>query len=303
MLTEWGHGQRGEYAAFIWRAVTDPAVFAEFRRDPRYRAVVETLWQETGQAYLDRIEDDGVRRLCLDSAPADTVGGPLTYDYGGARLAPTTLRYGKVLDDLIRFFPQFATVEDLVEIGIGHGGQARLVAAHAATAGTRLRRYTCLDLAPVLLLARQYLEHFRLAPQFRFLSKLELDADARWDLATSNYAFSELGLALQEEYLDRVLTRAGSGYLTMNSGLTEGAWRGQKCLTVEALLRRLENAVLCLEEPATSPDNYVVVYGRHAAPGLPLATVREAARARAAAIPVKPARRRLLSRIGPAERG
>jgi hypothetical protein len=298
MLKEWGHGGRGEYAAFIWRAATDPALFAQFRRDPQYRDVVENLWPETGQAYLDRIADERVRRLCLESSEADRVGGPITADYGGAQLAPTTLRYGKVLDDLVRYFPHFAAVEDVVEIGIGHGGQARLVAAFAAAAETGLRRYTCLDLAPVLLLARQYLEHFRLRAQFRFLSKLELEAEARWDLAISNYAFSELGLALQQEYLDRVLARAGSGYLTMNSGLIEGAWRGQECFTAEAMIARLENAVLVPEEPATYPGNYIIVYGRHRAAGVPIETLRAEARARAAAMPVKKARRRLLSRAG-----
>ncbi|HUB94611.1 MAG TPA: hypothetical protein VL993_01750 [Stellaceae bacterium] len=303
MLKEWGHERRGDYAGFLWRAATDPAIFASFRRDPQYRAVVETVWQETGQACLDRIADARVRGLCLGSAEADAVGDPVTFTYGGARLAPTTLRYGKILDDLIRYFPDFSNIEDVVEIGIGHGGQARLIAGFAAAAGTRLKTYSCLDLAPALLLARQYLEHFRLAPRFRFLSKLELDPEQCWGLAISNYAFSELGIALQEEYLERVLSRAEAGYLTMNSGLAEGQWRGQTCLTAEALLGRLPNAVLCREDPATAPDNYVLLYGRHAVAGVPIDLLRSEARARAAATPVSRARRRFLSRIGAPARG
>jgi hypothetical protein len=294
MLRQWGHDKSGDYAAFAWEAVTNPRVFQSFRRDPRYTAVVETLWLETGQAYLDRIDDADVRALCLQSAAADAIGGPVTHLYEGVALAPTTLRYGKVLADLIALVPHFPVLEDIVEIGVGHGGQARLVAEYAAGGGLRLKTYTCLDLAPVLLLARQYLEHFRLDLRFRFASKLELGRDERWQLAISNYAFSEFDRALQEEYLERVLLRAEAGYLTMNSGLTEAAWKNHACFTAEELCRLLPNAALIDEDPPSAPGNYRLVFGRHAAKGVPLADLR----ARAAAHPVqKKERRGILARL------
>lgn len=292
MLKEWGHDKAGDYVAFIWRAVMQPELFATFRADPRYRAVVETLWPETGAQYLELIADAAVRRLCLESEAADAVGGPVRHAYEGAMLAPTTLRYGKVLADLVRLFPHFAAIEAMVEIGIGHGGQARIIAEYAARTPTALKDYTLLDLLPVLHLARGYLEHFALRPRFRYRSKSELAADARWGLAVSNYAFSELARPLQEEYLTRVLLRAEAGYLTMNSGLWRGEWRGQPCLEAETLLARLPNAALLFEEPLTAPDNYLLVFGRHGAgPGLGLAELRSRARERAAA-PARPDKRR-----------
>jgi hypothetical protein len=298
MLKDWGHDKAGDFAALIWRAVTDPRVFAVFRRDPHYISVVETVWETTGRAYLDRIGDDTVRGICLRSAAADTVGGPLTYAYEDVQVAPTTLRYGKVLCDLIDLFPHFPVLEEIAEIGIGHGGQARIIAEYAHSARLRLRAYTCLDMLPVLLLGREYLEHFRLDIQFRFLSKVELPRDARWDLAISNYAFSEFDRTLQEEYLDRVLRRAEAGYLTMNSGLWRGEWNGHACFTAEELCGSLANAALLDEDPLTAPDNYILVFGRHKAKGVGVNEIRERARARAAEAPVAKTRQGVLARIG-----
>ncbi len=221
----------------------------------------------------------------------------MTHPYGEVRLAPTTLRYCKVLCDLVALFPQFATIDEIAEIGVGHGGQARIVADYAARAGTGLKTYTCIDLMPVLFLARQYLEHFVLKPQFRFLSKVEIGPDWRCGLVLSNYAFSELGRALQEDYLERVLLRAGAGYLTMNSGLFADEWQGRPCLTAEALLTLLPNAVLLYEEPLSAPYNYIVVFGRHAAgTGTALVDVRHRATARAAEAPPRKERRGLFAK-------
>ena len=298
MLKDWGHTKGGDYVAFLWRAVTEPEAFATFRRNPRYAAVVETVQPETGQAYLDLIRDETMRRVCFDSEAADRIGGAITHRYGSAQLAPTTLRYGKVLRDLVALFPHFASIDAMVEVGIGHGGQARIIAEYTARIGTALDSYTALDLLPALYLARLYLENFALRPRFRFVSKLELDRDPHWGLVISNYAFSELGKTLQDDYLVRVLDHCDAGYLTMNSGLWRGEWQGHECLTVEQLLARLPHAALILEDPLTAPDNYVVVFGRHSAgAGVPLDQVRTRARAWAAQEPIRKKRGRLLSRI------
>jgi hypothetical protein len=300
MQRNWTYDDGGDYVHFIWRAAMDAKVFATFRRDPRYVAVVETLQPEIGRICLDLIVDPIVRQVCLEAGTADTIGGAITHPYDGVRLAPTTLRYGKILCDLIRLFPQFGLIEHIVEIGIGHGGQARMIAEYAARAAKSLKCYTCLDLLPVLHLTRQYLEHFALRPQFRFLSKLELPVDGHCDLAISNYAFSELSRSLQENYLDRVLLHAEAGYLTMNSGLWRGELQGCECLPVEMLLAKLPNAALLFEEPLTAPDNYVIVFGQHGAGGgASLDDVRSRARMRATQVTPKKERRNLFERLLP----
>lgn len=291
-------GRQGEtYSDFVRRAAAHETIFATFRRRPVYRSIVETLTAEEGAAYLSAIDDAGVRALCLASARADRVGAPRTHLYDGVPLSPTTLRYGKVLCDLRNFFPQFHRMTDIVEIGIGYGGLARLVCEYRAQASTALERYVGIDLAPVVALARRYLDACASAPQATLVDSDRIPA-VGWDLAISNYAFSELGKAVQEDYLARVLDRASAGYLTMNTGLWGGEAFGHDCFTAEDLLRRLPNAALVADRPEVATENYIVVFGAHGlGAGVPLADLRERSRALIAARAARRARRRSLQGI------
>ncbi len=291
-------GRQGEtYADFVQSAAADEKIFATFRRQPVYRSIVETLTEDEGATYLRAIDDAGVKALCLASARADRVGSPRTHLYEGVPLSPTTLRYGKVLCDLRNFFPHFHRMTDIVEIGIGYGGLARLVCEYRAQAPTALERYLGIDLAPVVLLARRYLDACASAPQATLVDSDRIPA-ARWDLAISNYAFSELGKAAQEDYLARVLDRASAGYLTMNTGLWGGEAFGHDCLTAEDLLRRLPNAALVADRPEVATENYIVVFGAHGlGAGVPLVNLRKRSRELGAEREARRARRRSLRGI------
>lgn len=294
MLNHWV-GRKGEsYTDFVQDAAVNDTAFATFRRQPVYRSIVETLTAEQGAAYLDRIDDALVRRLCLSSADADRVGGAQTFLYDGVPLAPTTLRYGKVLCDLSRCFPRFGSFRRIAEIGIGYGGLARLVWEHHRAAGTALETYVGIDLAPVARLAQRYLDASARGTRVTFVGSDEAPR-ADWDLVVSNYAFSEFSNELQEDYLSRVVERATSGYLTMNSGLWSDEAFGHECLTVEALLHRLPNAVLMPDAPETATENYIVVFGEHGlGAGTPLVDIRQRSRALIAARAARRAERKSL---------
>lgn len=268
-------GKQGEsYSDFVLNAATNEKTFAAFRRQPIYRSIVETLSAEEGAAYLSMIDDPSVRALCLASAPADRVGDPQTHPYDGVLLSPTTLRYGKVLCDLRNFFPQFHRMTDIVEIGVGYGGLARLVSEYRNQSRAALNRYIGVDLRPVALLARRYLETCGSGANVTFVASEDLPA-TKCDLVISNYAFSELGKAVQEDYLARVVGLASSGYLTMNSGLWGAEAFGHDCFTVEELLQRLPNAVLAYDRPDIATANYIIVFGEHElGEGVPLADIR-----------------------------
>ena len=90
--------------------------------------------------------------------------------------------------------------------------------------------------------------------------------DGHWDFVISNYAFSEFDADLEQEYLSNVLKKARSGYLTMNSGLSDaGQWGKQSYLPVEHLLAELPNAILISERPVIYPTNYIILFGDHCA--------------------------------------
>ena len=82
-----------------------------------------------------------------------------------------------------------------------------------------------------------------------------------YDLVISNYAFSELPLAIQTKYVERVVSHSHAGYITVNSG-RGGQFedRGVK-LSADVLKEKIPGAFLVAEEPSTSPFNAVLVWG------------------------------------------
>ena len=233
------------------RAPIDAAVFSSFRRHPGYTRVLEHVTAGQGLQYLQALSPAG--RACrhvVEAARNDTVGGPRTQRIlDGLEISPTTLRYLKVADDLEQ---RFGTLDDarLVEIGVGYGGQCRILDSLFA-----LKSYTLIDLRPVLGLAEEYLSHFPLRTAVRLITLNELAPEAH-DLALSNYAFTELALDLQEAYFEKVLRRAPRGYMTYNDiGPAE-----YRSMAVHELAVRLGGASYP-EVPLTHPRNRILIWG------------------------------------------
>jgi len=264
MLDKWVGGKGARYSDFVWQSVIRNAVFANFRRHRDYTRILEHLTAEEGQLHLSRIADARVRNICFASEFADTIGNPRTALFEGRQLSPTTLRYGKVADDILRMFPNFAAVRSICEIGVGYGGQARVLSELGAEIGGALTRFTLMDLPEVLMLAKKYLQHFHCRNEFVFQSITEVDPTAPGpDFVISNYAFSEFDRTLQQHYLDKVVLKCRSGYLTMNSG-APGADASNVYSQAE-LMKLLPNAKVVEEYPLTSANNYIILFGDHAA--------------------------------------
>ena len=274
MLDKWVDGLGADYHNTVWRAVIDTEARAVFRRDQNYTNILGVA-DFFGRRYLELIDNHSILGLLTESEAADRVGGAITYDFRGRQLSPNTVRYAKVLQDFTRIFPNFGSFESIAEIGVGYGGQARLVSEHARMHATKLRTYELIDLLPVCLLAQSYLDNFRMHPCCHYRTKSQIPRDGHWDFVTSNYAFSEFDADLEREYLDLVILRSKSGYLTMNSGLSNSGQWTQPVLPVETLLAELPNAVLLSEDPVVYPSNYILVFGDHSAGhGVPLAEMR-----------------------------
>jgi hypothetical protein len=185
----------------------------------------------------------------------DDHGGPRTFEYPPVgRFSPSTLRYVKVLADLKA---RFASLDgfDICEIGVGYGGQCRVIGAWFEPAS-----YCLVDLAPALALARRYLGRYALRTALSFPTMDEL-APRDWDLVISNYAFTELPRAIQDAYLDKVILRSKRGYITYNE-INPPEFNSYKA---QELLRRIPGAQAVAEEPLTHPKNCILVWGEAAA--------------------------------------
>lgn len=267
MLSNWIAGDGRRYFDAVWEAVTKAQAQAGFRTNADYRTILEHMPEWEGRACLDLLEDGDIKALLGASERADQIGGAQLFDFAGRMLSPTTLRYAKVLQDLTRFFPAFRQFGSIVEVGIGYGGQARILSDYITAAGGAVATYDLVDMLPVTLLAQNYLDNFRLRFACRYMTKSQIPRDGAWDLVISNYAFSEFDRDLQIEYLENVLLRSKSGYLTMNTGLGGfNPWNAGS-FVVDELLALLPNAALLAEQPKTGPSNYILVFGEHACVG------------------------------------
>jgi putative sugar O-methyltransferase len=164
-------------------------------------------------------------------------------------ISPTTLRYLKVADDLEKLFGSLEQV-DVIEIGVGYGGQCRILDALFA-----IKSYTLVDLKPALDLAAEFLSHFPLRTSVRFLTMNELGPRS-YDLAISNYAFTELAGEVQEIYFAKVLEGTSRGYVTFNAIVPDE----YRSLDRNELCQRLGATVLP-EYPLTHPNNCIIVWG------------------------------------------
>lgn len=256
------HGLRsasdsGFYPEAARRAAQDARAFATFKRNPFYRQVLEHVSGEQGTQYLEQIQMkwphliEDIDKFKIN----DEIGDPFRTTYSPiGEISPTTLRYLKVACDLRELFGDL-TEFDVVEIGGGYGGQFLLVDQL-----WQLASWTVFDLDPVLQLITRYLECHLVNSVYKPTTLNRFDSQtARFDLAISNYAFSELPKALQLRYISKVLSRAKRGYMTMNSGKTAGHGQGMTIPELRAYFPALQ---VLDEVPLTFADNYILVWGQ-----------------------------------------
>jgi hypothetical protein len=240
------------YPSLCLRAALDHEVFDRFRRDPVYNHILEHVPFGLGQEYLNEVvKDEDVARALGEFRQNDIWGGPVTFDYPGVgQISPTTLRYTKVLADLKRHFGSLSGMR-IVEIGIGYGGQCRIIDSFY-----RPSEYVLVDLKPVLMLAQRFLDKYNLVAQIQYRTMNELGCESA-DLLLSNYAFSELPRTIQDTYLRKVILRAKRGYVTYND-INPVAFNSYK---KEELLAMLPGARFVDEFPLSHERNCILVWG------------------------------------------
>jgi hypothetical protein len=241
------------YAQVCIDAANNHRAFYSFRRHPSYNRVLEHVSRETGQDYLDTIcSDPELYGAMAQFKLNDAYGAPRMYNYPGiGMMSPTTLRYVKVLLDLKH---HFCTLNDLsiCEIGVGYGGQCRIINALYRPSG-----YCLVDIRPALALAERFLDNYSIDSTLRYRTMNELGIENA-DLVISNYAFTELPQTIQDIYFKKVLAGSRSGYITYNEPMT-----GQRLsYDLGHILKMIPGARVVEERPLTHPNNCIIVWGQ-----------------------------------------
>lgn len=226
--------------------------FNKFRRNFIYRSIVETVTHDLGKKYIEVIgEDNDIIGQLNNFKKNDEWGGPFLSDYEKwGKISPTTIRYIKVGQDLKSNLKNL-TDFDVCEIGVGYGGQCRILDAIF-----NFKTYTLVDIQPALQLSKQYLGNFILKTEIIFKTMNELSSTREYDLCISNYAFSELPREIQDVYLKKVILKSKNGYITYSDNFTPDHFNSYK---INELLKTIPGSRLIEEKPKTGP-NYIIVW-------------------------------------------
>lgn len=232
------------------KAVSDDKVYANFKCEDAYRKVLEHLSYEEGLEYLKVIVEHPLLDCIGIFSSNDDIGNPYKFFYPtlGLKVSPTTIRYIKVLIDLVEIFNTLDDL-DIVEIGGGYGGQCKVI--HDVFTP---RSYTIIDLPDALALSEKYLTGFRINARYRQPDSL---TKTHYDLCISNYAFTEFNKEHQLRYSEQIIKNSDKGYITCNfvdSAIKDNRYSKADILALKKIYTLVE------EKPLTAADNFIYTW-------------------------------------------
>lgn len=240
------------YPQVCIQASNDYRFFNNFRRNSIYNQILEHVSEKQGSEYFQIISNDSEILAAINNfKPNDNYGNPRMYEYPNiGMISPSTLRYIKVLTDIKKHFQTLDTL-NICEIGIGYGGQCRVINAYYKPAS-----YCLVDIQPALALAQRFLDNYILHSVLTYKTMNELH-QKEYDFVLSNYAFTELPRAIQDIYLSKVILNSKKGYITYNE-ITPREFNSYKS---HELVAMIPGSKILKEEPLTHPKNCIIIWG------------------------------------------
>ncbi len=244
---------RASYPSLCGSAAYNLEIFKKFRSARVMVEALDHVTVEQGNGYISEILkytswSDKFTKVLVQ---IDKVGRPRKFKFRPyGTFSPTLLRYLKVYIDLEKNFGQLKNL-NIVEIGIGFGGQASLICLL-----DKPLSYIYYDIPPVLELVQKFTKELNVPGNFTFIDGRN-PKPSNPDLVISNYAFSELNRDVQDQYLKNVILPSPRGYITWNNLSAEilGGY------TLAELIRLIPNSQIHPEKPNTSDSNAIIVWG------------------------------------------
>jgi putative sugar O-methyltransferase len=246
------------YPDVCLKASQDEEVFKVFKTIPEYTQILEHTSIEYGHKYIELIKRDNPQLLNPENIAKfktnDLYGGSSPHDFGEFTISPSTLRYIKVLSDLIKVFGSLDGFK-IAEIGGGYGGQCKVISDYFDIKG-----YHIADIDEANKLTAKYLDKLNVENvRNSTFDKLEVE---EYDLVISNYAYTELDRGLQDSYKKTIIDGAANGYITNNFIIHLAVGGNFATYSKDELLNLKTNMEVVTEEPLTSPDNFITVWKR-----------------------------------------
>lgn len=237
-------------------AVKSEKIFNNFRRDNAYHTVVEGVPIELGAEYAFYIEAyyPYLLKYMNKFITNDNVGHPIKYNYSvfEKTISPVTVRYIKILGDLLELFGDLKEM-DIVEIGVGYGGQCKIIHDYC-----KPKSYTIIDLPEVNKLSEKYLKHFGIT-NIKFKTPDDV-LNESYSLCISNYAFAEFDRKYQDLYVDKVINKSDRGYMICNFFDKYIIKEHPDRLTKEEISKLKITGKVLPEEPQSIESNFLYVW-------------------------------------------
>ena len=218
----------GYYPLVCYLASKHESIFRDFRRNRIYNQIVGEP-EDFGYRLVHMIEQNSYFSPTAEDwkifQKSDLYGNPQLYtfniNHNEIKISVPTLHYVKVLGDIISMF-DYGNIRSIAEIGVGYGGQCRIIMSHLP-----VMHYSLFDLPEVLGLDERYLAHYdECIGKVRYIDGGHIYVQDEYDLVISNYAFCELRREVQDIYIEKVISKSKRGYMTWNIG-AEQTFNGQ----------------------------------------------------------------------------
>jgi hypothetical protein len=207
-----------------YNIVNNPDEFKVFKRNAAFCSIIgnDVLEKNISDSIYDIIINDIDIMNKIDRFKTnDLYGSPKLYEYPILKtISPGTLYFIYILKDIRDKFGDLSNF-NIVEIGSGYGGQAKIIL------DSDIKSYSMIDLEPTLNLCKYYLSLFNYK-NVKFQTSDNIK-QASYDLVISNWCLSEFDETGMEFYIENVIKYCNNGYFLMNS------WDHRKQFFIDAL--------------------------------------------------------------------
>lgn len=200
---------------------------SSFKKDNSYRCILEHVNHNEGIQYLNNsnIEyseifnnnKDYLYNLCIKN---DSIGNPEKQFFENFGFcSPTNLRYiYHSLLILSHMSKNNINNVDIVEIGGGYGGLCFFIYNNSKFFNISINSYKIFDLYDISILQKNYLKFLNINIDTYQLDTFDGNNIFNNSFLISNYAFSEITMDLQKEYINKVINPYISyGFLCWNA--------------------------------------------------------------------------------------
>jgi putative sugar O-methyltransferase len=235
--------------------VEDNKEFQSFKKHPHFVTVIgnDVLPKDMSDIYESSLLTEDLVSIeeLIKFKINDTIGSPMLYEYDRlGSISPGTLYFANVLADIRRQFGNLRNI-DVIEIGSGYGGQAKII----LDSDMNVQNYSVIDIPSTLGVCKKYLSHFN-HTNVSYITTSQIGTIAA-DLVISNWCLSELDEQGIQFYIDFVIKYCQQGYFLMNT------WDARKEYLLQAIKPHFKNINVIPEYPKThTNENWVLIISK-----------------------------------------